>query len=133
MLLRLAEEGLAVMAATAYMEEAERCRRVGLLHHGRLLAYGSPRQIRREAGLTMLQVACDPLVESRKAARGAAGVRWVEIFGDRLHAAVEREEDAWSLQEALEEAGVRVISIQGIEPGLEDAFFELVRRREGAP
>lgn len=129
MLLGLAEEGMTVLVATAYMDEAERCRRVGLLHEGRLLLCGTPRQIRQEARLTLLQVACDPLLPGRAAARGAAGVRWVEVFGDRLHVAVEREGSARALREALEKAGARVTSIEPVEPGMEDAFFELVRRR----
>ena len=129
MLLGLAEEGMTVLVATAYMDEAERCRRVGLLHEGRLLFCGTPRQIRQEARLTLLQVACDPLLPGRTAARGAAGVRWVEVFGDRLHVAVERESAAPVLRQALERAGARVASIEPAEPGMEDAFFELVRRR----
>jgi len=129
MLLGLAEEGMTVLVATAYMDEAERCRRLGLLHEGRLLLSGTPRQIRQEARLTLLQVACDPLLPSRAAARGTAGVRWVEVFGDRLHVAVEREGSARALRQALEKAGARVTSIEPVEPGMEDAFFELIRRR----
>jgi len=129
MLLGLAEEGMTVLVATAYMDEAERCRRVGLLYEGRLLLSGTPRQIRQEARLTLLQVACDPLLPGRAAARRAAGVRWVEVFGDRLHVAVEREGAATGLRQALEKAGALVTSIEPAEPGMEDAFFELIRRR----
>jgi len=74
-------------------------------------------------------VACDPLLPGRAAARRAAGVRWVEVFGDRLHVAVEREGSATGLRQALEKAGARVTSIEPAEPGMEDAFFELIRRR----
>ncbi|HUU53447.1 MAG TPA: ABC transporter ATP-binding protein [Armatimonadota bacterium] len=130
MLLGLAEQGRTVLVATAYMDEAERCRRVGLLHQGHLLLCDSPREIRREAGLTLLQVSCDPLLAGREAAREAAGVRWVEVFGDRLHVAVEREGAAAGLRRAVERAGVRVAAILPLEAGMEDAFFELVRRRE---
>jgi ABC-2 type transport system ATP-binding protein len=129
LLLGLAAEGITILTTTAYLEEAERCRKVGMLYAGRLLVYGTPSQIHREADLAMLEVRCHPLQEARTAARDASGVRWVEIFGDRLHAAVERDDVADALRGALAEAGVRVQSIRPIAPGLEDAFFELVRRR----
>jgi len=51
------------------------------------------------------------------------------VFGDRLHVVGEREGAAPGLRQALEKAGARVISIEPAEPGMEDAFFELVRRR----
>lgn len=129
LLLGLAAQGVTILAATAYLDEAERCRKVGMLYEGRLLVYGTPHQIRREAGLLMIQVQCQPLADARRAARRVPGLRWAEIFGDRLHAAIEKEDVADALQRALQQAGVTVHSIRGIQPGIEDAFFELVRRR----
>jgi ABC-2 type transport system ATP-binding protein len=131
LLLGLSAQGITVVAATAYMDEAERCRRVGLLHDGLLLMCGTPREIRQEAGLVLLQVRCSRVEEARRTARGVPGVRWVEIFGDRLHAAVEQGEVAGALRLGLEEAGLRPTSVRAVEPGLEDAFFELIRRRRG--
>jgi len=129
LLLGLAAEGITIMAATAYMDEAERCRRVGLLYRGRLLIVGTPREVRREARLTLLQVTCSPLRAGQRTVQGLAGVRWAEVFGDRVHAAVERVEIEDGIRRALEEAGVEVTAIRPIEAGIEDAFFELVRRR----
>jgi ABC-2 type transport system ATP-binding protein len=131
LVLGLASEGMTIMAATAYMDEAERCRRLGLLHDGRLLMCGTPLQMRREARLVLLQVSCDQLPTAKRAAEEAFGVRWVEIFGDRLHVAVERPETEAAVRQAVEGARVRVAAIRRIEAGLEDAFFELVRRSRG--
>ncbi len=130
MLLNLAENGMTVILATAYMDEAERCRRVGLLYRGQMLLQGTPQEIRVKANLTLLQVACEPLLEGRQAAQQSEGVRWVEIFGNRLHVAVEKQQVEGSLREDLAQAGVKVASANPIEPGMEDAFFELIRRRE---
>jgi ABC-2 type transport system ATP-binding protein len=129
LLLGLASEGSTIMAATAYMDEAERCRRVGLLYRGRLLIAGTPREIRREARLTLLQVACNPLRPGQRTMQRLPGVRWAEVFGDRVHAAVERLEIEDVIRRALEKAGVELTAVRPIETGLEDAFFELVRRR----
>jgi len=129
LLLGLVEEGMTVLVTTPYMDEAERCRRVGLLYEGRLLVSGTPLTIRRQAQLELLQVTCHPPQEGRAALRPVAGVRWVEISGDRLHVAVERLEQEETVRRALAAAGVSVTGVRQIEPGLEDAFFELVRRR----
>jgi len=130
MLLAMAEKGMTVMIATAYMDEAERCRRVGLLYRGRLLLQGTPQEIRLAANLTLLEVTCEPLPESRQAAQQVPGVRWVEMFGDRLHVAIDQAQTEALIRESMTRAGVTVRSVRPIEPGMEDAFFELVRQRE---
>lgn len=130
-LLGLAEAGLAVMVATTYMDEADRCRRLGLLYGGRLLMQGTPAEVRRQAGLNLLEIMCEPLLKGREVTREVQGVRWVEVFGDRLHVAVEEAHAEPRLRERLDHAGVTVRSVQPREAGLEDAFFELVRRSQG--
>jgi len=132
LLLGLAAEGMTVLVTTAYMEEAERCGRVGLMYEGRLLTCGTPLEIKREARLALLELMCDPLQQGCAVVRQIPGVRWVEAFGDRLHIAVPGLELKTEIRRRLEAAGVGVRSLERIEPGLEDAFFELVRRkREG--
>ncbi len=132
MLLGLAEKGTTIVVATAYMEEAERCRRVGLLYQGRLLRCGSPGQIRRAAGLSLLEVSCEPLREGRRAVEGTPGVRWVEVFGDRLHVALDPQGTVDAVRGALRQSGVEIAELASIETGLEDAFFELVRSERKA-
>ena len=58
------------------------------------------------------------------------GVRWVEMFGDRLHVAIDQTQTEGLIRESMTRAGVTVRSVRPIEPGMEDAFFELVRQRE---
>ncbi len=130
MLLELAENGLTILLATVYMDEAERCQQVGLLFRGQLLLQGTPGEIRTEAHLNLLQVVCEPLLVGRQTAQKIEGIRWVEIFGNSLHVAVESQQVGTSLREDLSQAGVRVDAINLIAPGLEDAFFELIRQRE---
>jgi len=129
-LLGLAEAGMAVLVATTYMDEAERCQRLGLLYRGRLLMQGTPADVRRRAELNLLEIVCEPLLKGREVTRGAQGVRWVEIFGDRLHVAVEEADAEPRLRERLSQAAVAVRSVEPLDAGLEDAFFELVRRSQ---
>ena len=132
MLLGLVEKGTTIVVATAYMEEAERCRRVGLLYQGRLLKCASPGQIQREAGLSLLEVACEPLRHGRRVAEATPGVRWVEVFGDRLHVALNPQGTVEAVRGALQQSGVEIADLVSIEPGTEDAFFELVRSQRRA-
>ncbi len=132
LLLELAGEGMTVLVTTAYMEEAERCRRVGLMHEGRLLACGTPMEIKREARLDLLELVCDSVERGRATLTPGPGIKWVEVFGDRLHIAVAGPEARAEVRRRLQAAGVAVKSLERIEPGLEDAFFELVRRKHEA-
>ena len=137
LLLGLANQGIAILTSTPYMDEAERCAQVGLIYEGRLLAGGTPEQVRQRAGLELLEVRVGQqrqLLPAQAAARGAAGVTWAEIFGDRVHvaapSAVHIEEP---LRETLRQAGVQVTAVSRMAPGLEDAFFELVQRARARP
>ena len=133
LLLDLAAEGMTVLVTTAYMEEAERCGRVGLMYEGSLLACGTPLEVRRAARLILLELVCDPLHQGRAAVVQMPRVRWEEVFGNRLHIAVPGRELEREIRNTLEAAGIRIRSLHGIEPGLEDAFFELVRRKREGP
>jgi ABC-2 type transport system ATP-binding protein len=128
-LLDLVQRDTTVLVSTAYMEEAERCTRVGLMHRGRLLGADTPAQLRRQVGLELLEVECDRVGTAREALGSVSEVIWAEVFGDRLHVAASSAQAATApLREALERAGVHVESVQQIDLGLEDAFFEMVRR-----
>jgi len=132
LLLGLASGGVAVLTSTPYMDEAERCSHVGLMYEGSLLAEGTPQEVRDSAGLELLQVSCDPLLQGRSAAQSTAGVAWAEVFADRIHVATRSAAEAeGAVRDALSSAGVELLSIERIPIGLEDAFFELVRRGRG--
>ncbi len=129
LLLNLSAGGTTILTSTPYMDEAERCALVGLLHEGRLLASGAPQEVRAQAGLELLEIACDPLLPGRAAVQQVAGVSWVEIFGDKLHLAARSAGAVEApVRAALTSAAVRVLGMSRIPTGLEDAFFELVRR-----
>lgn len=133
LLLSLSARGVTILTSTPYMDEAERCARVGLMYEGRLLAEGTPQQVRAGAGLDLIQVTCEPLLRARSIVQRMPGVKWAEVFGDRLHVAVASAREAEAqLRQALAEAGISVTSMRPIAPGMEDAFFELVRQQREA-
>ena len=129
----VAGEGVTVFVTTHYMDEAEHCDRLGLIYGGRLVALGSPRELK--AGLSegvLLEVSAAPLMQALSAAGGVPGVREVAVFGSGLHVIVADAGVAAPLRGALEAAGVRVGGIAPIRPTLEDVFVSFVERVDRA-
>jgi ABC-2 type transport system ATP-binding protein len=128
LLFRLAADGISLVVTTHYMDEAERCARVGYIYLANLLALGTPAQLKELADVT--PTGCRWLdIQHRDPAgllerlRGRTGVRQATIFGQSIHALVEND---LSLEELGLTDGARV---QDAEPSLEDVFVSLSKRQ----
>ncbi len=129
----VAGEGVTVFVTTHVMDEAEHCDRLGMIHGGRLVALGSPRELKaRHAEGVLLEVRADPLMRALETAGGLPGVREVAVFGSGLHVTVADGSGAASLRGSLEAAGIIVQAIAPIIPTLEDVFVSLVERGDQA-
>jgi ABC-2 type transport system ATP-binding protein len=127
----VAGEGVTVFVTTHYMDEAEHCDRLGMVYGGRLVALGSPRELKeRHLAGTLLEVRAEPLMLALGVAEGAPGVRETAVFGAGLHVTVEGPGAAGPLRAALEAAGCRVAGIEPIHPSLEDVFVSLVEEAD---
>jgi ABC-2 type transport system ATP-binding protein len=136
LLARLQREGLTILLTTPYLDEAERCTRIALIDHGRLLTVDAPDALRaREAG-ALVEVVAEPRRQAADVLRAVPGVGEVEVFGERLHAtlphasAAEAQGLADSLAARLRESGIRVHSARPTIPSLEDVFINRIRARE---
>jgi ABC-2 type transport system ATP-binding protein len=129
----VAGEGVTVFVTTHVMDEAEHFDRLGMIYGGRLVALGSPRELKEaHAAGELLEVRAEPLMTALDAAGAARGVREVAVFGSGLHLTVDTAVGAAPLRAALEAAGVRVGEIAPISPSLEDVFVSLVERADRA-
>jgi ABC-2 type transport system ATP-binding protein len=117
-------QGLTIVMATPYLDEAERCGRVALIAGGRVLAQDEPARLQAAAGGTLMEVVAEPPRRALDVAREAAGTSRVQLFGDRLHVRVDRPSDFDSIGSALARAGIEVRSSRAIVPTLEDVFIE---------
>jgi ABC-2 type transport system ATP-binding protein len=133
-LYRLLKEKVTIFVSTAYLDEAERFRRLALLHEGRLLASGTPDEVKRLHAGTVLEVRCADPKRGRELLEGRVPGADVGLFGDRIHAGSrEASLSADAVGEALSGAGIAVRGIRAVEPGLEDVFVSVLsRRREGS-
>ena len=119
--------GVTVIAATAYLDEAERCDRVALLHEGRLIALDTPQALQQPLTGHIQRVRTDDARHTREVLRRQPTVQHAVLFGDAVHATVQDPARDWPRAlAALEAAGVLILEEGPAEPSLEDAFIQLV-------
>jgi ABC-2 type transport system ATP-binding protein len=130
----MAERGVTVFVTTHYMDEAEYCGRVGLIYQGRLIACGTPRQLKTEyMAERVLEVICDRPRDALDAVESLEGVKEAALFGNGLHVVAKREEGlAEEMRQLLESRGQRVRRVEAIVPSLEDVFVSLIEARDSA-
>jgi len=130
-LYRLVRGGLTVLLTTAYLDEAERCHRVGLMDKGRLIREDAPALLRRALAEGCFSVRGGNPRGMREWLRGQPGVLSAEASGGAIHAFVLEEGGRMeALLQGLHEAGFPDAAAKEMEPSLEDVFIALVRREE---
>jgi len=130
LLAELVAEGLTLVLATPYLDEAERCSRVLLIHEGVVLADAPPAIIPTMAAGSFLEVEATPRSAVAAALAGIPGVLDAEPFAARYHVrAVGAAAEPEQVRAALAAAGISVTSVRAVTPGLEDAFLYLTRAR----
>lgn len=125
----VAEEGATVLVTTHYMDEAEHCQRLGIMRAGRLLAWGAPAELKRQAVRGQVWVlTAEPLIPALAALEAAPGVVQAGLQGDQLRVQTEAGADGEALlRTVLEAAGCAVTSLAPGEVSLEDVFQALAR------
>jgi ABC-2 type transport system ATP-binding protein len=126
-LYQLLRERVTIFISTAYLDEAERAHRVGLLHRGRLLAVGTPDEVKRLMRGTILEIrAAEPRKATALLRERLPGIP-VGLFGDRVHiVADDPAAVAKQAADLLVGAGLKAEEIRRIEPALEDVFISVL-------
>jgi ABC-2 type transport system ATP-binding protein len=128
------EQGITILVSTPYLDEAERCGRVALLHEGRLLALDTPDALRRGLPGRIVEVVADEAERVTEAVRAVPGVEDVQMFGARAHVRVGDPRDAdpaRRIGEALAARRVAVRSMRLVPPSLEDVFIARLSSPDG--
>lgn len=117
-----------VIVSTPYMDEAERCGRIALMHKGKLVHVDTPKEIIKKFQGEVLEIKCDCLRKGRDLFKGFPEVGDVQIFGDSLRLYVPFADEAKPKIEAhLRNEGFTVSSINAVPPRLEDVFISLLK------
>ncbi|HEY3453225.1 MAG TPA: ATP-binding cassette domain-containing protein [Bryobacteraceae bacterium] len=133
-LAHLAAEGLTMLVATPYLDEAERCHRVALMHLGKIHQTGTPAELRERLGMKRLEVRTDNLAKAedqlltRVGEESQNAIADVQRFGDRLDVLVrDPEAGRKTIQDELSKAGLPVENISATQPTLENTFVATLR------
>ncbi len=130
----LSARGVTVFVTTHYMEEAEYCDRIGLIHRGDLIAAGAPRELKTTLMRDdVIEIICERPQDAMAEIDHVDAVRDVALFGKGLHAvAADGDAAAAAIRRRLEARGYLIDRIEAVPPSLEDVFVSLVEARDRA-
>ena len=129
---QLSASGVTVLVTTHYLDEAEHCHRIAIIHAGRLAALGTTDELKAVfRGRSILEIQAANPVEAMRLLDAMPDIDKTTVFGTAVHAVMknDRPADVASLRQRLADAGVGVSAIGPVQPSLEDVFLEVA---EGA-
>jgi ABC-2 type transport system ATP-binding protein len=116
-------QGITIVMSTPYLDEAERCSHVALLHNGRLLALDTPAALRATLPGQIFEVIAADHRQAARVLSSAPGVDSVQMFGERAHVRMKPgAEDGSRLSEHLRAAGLETTAVRPVQASLEDIF-----------
>ncbi|GAC1662085.1 MAG: ABC transporter ATP-binding protein [Candidatus Acidiferrum sp.] len=135
LLFELSGQGITFFVTTHYMDEAERCSHVAYIYYGKLIADGTPAELKQlpdvtPAGTRRIEIATPQVTRALLLGRKIPGVRSATIFGESIHALVEEHFDLADLRSQLSANGITVTEIRPLTPSLEDVFVELTYKHQ---
>lgn len=122
-------EGVTMLISTAYLDEAERCDRLALLHAGTMMYCDTPARLKARMPGAMLEIAAADPRRARDTVRALPGVQGALLVGMRVHTHVDGAGRLPQIAAALAAAGVAVSAIEEVSPSIEDLFVALLERK----
>ena len=128
---QLAKDGTTIFVTTHYLDEAEYCNRVMLLHAGRIIAGGTPEELKTQSLRSpVYEVETDRVIDAMAALDEDKRVEETSVFGSYLHVSIAKDQDARSIIfEDLAKQGISAKRIEAIVPSLEDVFIHLIEEQ----
>ncbi|MGA3186831.1 MAG: DUF4162 domain-containing protein [Bryobacteraceae bacterium] len=131
---QLSEAGHTIFVTTHYMDEAEYCHRIALMYGGRVIALGSPAELKTSLGVGhLLNLETSDVLASMTTLEGKPGILDIAVFGGGLHVKVEDDVAAIPvIRSALDAVGIKITTLEKITPSMEDVFVSLIEAQEKA-
>ena len=132
-LYRLLEEKVSIFVSTAYLDEAERCARIGLLHQGRLILSGTPDEVKAHMSGALVEIRCNEPRKVLTSLRESMTSVAAGLFGAKIHLVLDGEasQALSAVQGKLTELGVQA-ETEIVVPSLEDVFISQILSSEGS-
>jgi ABC-2 type transport system ATP-binding protein len=123
-------QGITIFVSTPYMDEAERCSRIGLMYQGSIIVCDEPEKIKRLVTGELLELRPADLRRAEAVVVAQEGVLEVQTYGDLLHIFVDQVSARQEMiRGALQAEGIGIYSLRQTRPRMEEAFISLVRKR----
>ncbi|RME07933.1 MAG: ABC transporter ATP-binding protein [Anaerolineae bacterium] len=130
-LTELHTQGTTIVISTPYMDEADRCSRVGLMYRGRLVACDTPQALRNSLGAEVIEILPADWRAARHLLASLEGVREVQTYGEALHILVDNAAERMAqIADALEAQDIAYRGLRRTTPRMEQTFISLIRRLE---
>jgi ABC-2 type transport system ATP-binding protein len=124
----LLREEITILLTTPYLDEAERCHRVGMLQAGRLLVADTPAALKAGLKGAFLEVVCSETRRAYALLKGQKGLAEIQVFGDRLNILLGGQQGQQeSIRLRLEQEGIHIAALRLIQPRLENVFISLMQ------
>lgn len=122
----LLRNGVTIFVSTAYLDEAERCTRICLMHKGKIIMDDNPAAIKKSLGIPMIEIRLDDARNAIEIIKGFDGVQSVSLYGNKLHIAILRSEIIDDIIVNLSRSGIAIRGHREILPSIEDIFISKV-------
>jgi len=126
---QMAGEGVSILATTHYMDEAEFCNTIGMMHAGRLIKIASPDTIREGLSGALAAIDCESIPEAEAYLRSRPEVVDVSLHGAQIHALLHSTNEKTAVLKGLKRMGLTVKRFEFIQPGLEDVFIAMIEKQ----
>lgn len=124
---RLLSEGVTLLISTPYMDEAERCNRIGLMYEGKIMLVNTPSELKRRMVGEVVEIFCDHTYQANTYLRSYDKVKSVRMFSDRLRVLLRGETNMQELRSLLESKDINVKDIYRVPPSMDDTFVSLLK------
>jgi len=127
----LLKEGVTILFSTSYLDEAERCSRVGLIYQGDLMIADTPSAVKARIGGTILELRVENRQKGMKLLEDIKLVRSLVLSGDKIHILVDDPQKGEKvIRDILKGQGMEILDLLVVRPSLEDAFVSIVQKKQ---
>ncbi len=127
----LLKEGVTIFFSTSYLDEAERCNRIGLIYQGELLIADTPSAVKAQMGKTVLELRLEDHRKGMKMLEGNESLHNLVLSGDKIHVLVnDPREGERVIREVLKAERMEILGLIEVRPSLEDVFVSIIRERK---
>jgi ABC-2 type transport system ATP-binding protein len=127
----LLKEGVTILFSTSYLDEAERCSRIGLIYQGELLIADTPLAVKTQMGKAVLELRLEDHRRGMKVLESNQSLHSLVLSGDKIHALVDDpQEGERVIREVLKAEGMGILGLIEVRPSLEDVFVSIIREKK---